>query len=59
MRRPVVHLTGIDHNDVADGRIDMPYTAPGALSTERNDADSELIVCVARKHLIGYARDRF
>lgn len=45
----VVHLAGIDRDDVTCRRLDRSEAAPGVLGARIDDADAELVVSVARK----------
>ena len=58
-RRPVVHLAGIDRDDVARRGFDRPEAAPGAMSAGVQDADAELIVRMPRERTAGGEPDGF
>ena len=55
-RRPIVHLSRIDHDDIARARLDFPENAPGPLRPNGQDPDSELIVRMPGKGMTGQHR---
>jgi hypothetical protein len=48
----IVHLAGTDHDDVTCCGLDVADAAPGAMRTEANDTNAELVVGMPRKVLI-------